>query len=57
VLDRAIPQAMGARRGGDPARLVCDGTRARAELGWAPSRSTMPRMIGDAWRWRETGRY
>ena len=57
TLGMAIPQAAGARRGGDPARLVCDGTRARADLGWAPSRSSLPRMIADAWRWRQTGRY
>jgi UDP-glucose-4-epimerase GalE len=57
TLGRAIPQAAGARRGGDPARLVCDGTRAREDLGWAPSRSSLPRMIADAWRWRQTGRY
>lgn len=57
TLDQTIPQAEGARRGGDPARLVCDGRRAMEMLGWAPTRSSLPQMIGDAWRWRETGRY
>jgi UDP-glucose 4-epimerase len=57
ALDMAIPQKIGDRRGGDPARLVCDGRRAMQTLGWAPSRSDLPQMIADAWRWRATGRY
>ncbi|MEM6441717.1 MAG: UDP-glucose 4-epimerase GalE, partial [Pseudomonadota bacterium] len=57
VVGEAIPQRMGARRPGDPSRLVCDGTRAQEVLGWAPSRSVMAEMIGDAWAWRQTGRF
>jgi UDP-glucose-4-epimerase GalE len=57
TLAMAIPQKTGARRGGDPARLVCDGSRAKQVLGWAPSRSDLPQMVADAWRWRETGAY
>jgi UDP-glucose-4-epimerase GalE len=47
----------GARRAGDPARLVCANLRARELLGWRPERSTLPEMIGDAWAWRQTGRF
>ncbi len=47
----------GARRPGDPARLVCENLRAREELGWRPARSTLPEMIGDGWAWRQTGRF
>ncbi len=53
----AIPAEIGPRRGGDPARLVCDGARARAALDWTPRRAALETMIADAWRWfgREWG--
>ncbi len=57
VVGVPIPVVSGARREGDPTRLVCDGSRARATLGWRPTRSTLERMIADAWAWRRTGRY
>lgn len=57
ALQIKVPRAIGARRGGDPARLVCDYARARELLGWAPKRSVMETMVTDAWRWRQTGRY
>lgn len=64
VIDRAraatgleIPETSGPRRPGDPARLVCDGRLAMAELDWRPTRSDLDRMIRDAWRWRQRGRY
>ncbi|MEO1688447.1 MAG: UDP-glucose 4-epimerase GalE [Pseudomonadota bacterium] len=57
VVGEPIPQKMGERRPGDPSRLVCDGTRAQEVLGWSPSRSVMSEMIGDAWAWRQTGRF
>jgi UDP-glucose 4-epimerase len=60
VIDRArhvtgleIPEETGARRSGDPARLVCDPSRARAELGWRAERSDLDRMIADAWAWTQ----
>ncbi|MAS42642.1 UDP-galactose 4-epimerase [Albimonas donghaensis] len=57
VVGETVPMNYGPRRPGDPARLVCDGTRAREVLGWSPERSVMAQMIGDAWAWRQTGRY
>ncbi|MGM0584970.1 MAG: UDP-glucose 4-epimerase GalE [Pseudomonadota bacterium] len=57
VTGREVPVALGPRRPGDPARLVCDATRAREVLGWTPARSQMARMIADAWAWRQTGRF
>ncbi|MEC9435445.1 MAG: UDP-glucose 4-epimerase GalE [Pseudomonadota bacterium] len=57
VVGETVPMNYGPRRPGDPARLVCDGTRAREILGWSPERSVMARMIGDAWAWRQTGRF
>lgn len=52
-----VPVTVGPRRPGDPARLVCDGSRAREILGWRPRRSVLAEMIGDAWAWRQTGRF
>ncbi|MGR3781362.1 MAG: UDP-glucose 4-epimerase GalE [Albimonas sp.] len=57
VVGTEIPLSVGPRRPGDPSRLVCDGSRAREVLGWEPRRSVMAEMIGDAWGWRQTGRY
>ena len=57
ALQMKVPRKVGDRRGGDPARLVCDGSEAQRRLGWAPKRSVMETMVTDAWRWRQTGRY
>lgn len=64
VIDRAedvtgvrVPRVRAARRPGDPARLVCDASRAARILGWKPQFSDLDTMIADAWRWRRTGGY
>ena len=57
VTNRAVPMVDGPRRGGDAVKLVCGSTRAKAELGWQPGRSTMQQMIADAWRWHQNGAY
>ncbi|NOR29947.1 MAG: UDP-glucose 4-epimerase GalE [Sulfitobacter sp.] len=57
VTNRAVPIKEGARRPGDCTKLVSGSTRAAAELGWVPKRSTMSQMISDAWRWHQTGHY
>ena len=57
VTNRAVPIVEGLRRPGDCARLVSGSTRAAADLGWQPSRSTLAQMIGDAWRWHQSGHY
>ncbi len=51
VTNREVPVVIGPRRGGDAASLVSGSARAMEELGWEPTRSTMPQMITDAWRW------
>ncbi len=62
VIDRAeavtgvrVARIRAARRPGDPARLVCDASRAARVLGWKPRFSDLDTMIADAWRWRRTG--
>nr|WP_247651175.1 UDP-glucose 4-epimerase GalE [Roseovarius autotrophicus] len=57
VTGTPVPVIEGMRRPGDCARLVSGSTRARAELGWVPVRSTLQAMIEDAWRWHEAGHY
>ena len=36
----------------EPAELVADCTRIRADLGWAPSRSSLRQIIADSWQAR-----
>jgi len=57
VTDRTVPYNEGPRRAGDCTKLVSGSSRAKEELGWTPDRSTLPRMIADAWRWHQTGHY
>ncbi len=52
VVGAPIPHVVGPRRAGDPPVLVASNERAREILGWIPSRSTLPEMIGSAWAWR-----
>ncbi|RVT83397.1 UDP-glucose 4-epimerase GalE [Rhodobacteraceae bacterium CCMM004] len=57
VTNREVPVTDGPRRPGDATALVSGSTRAEAELGWSPRRSTLETMIADAWRWHQSGRY
>lgn len=57
VTGLAPPCAVGPRRQGDPAQLVCDGARGAEILGWRPRRSDLDTMIADAWRWSQRGGY
>lgn len=43
----------GARRAGDPARIVGSAQRARVDLGWVAKRSSIEQIIEDAWRWHQ----
>ncbi len=57
VTNREVPVETGPRRPGDCTKLVSGGSRAEAELGWTPRRSTLETMISDAWRWHQNGHY
>ena len=57
ITGRTVPVVEGLRRPGDCTKLVSGSSRAEAELGWKPVRSSMTRMIADAWRWHQTGHY
>lgn len=52
VTGRAVPHAVQGRRAGDPAVLIASGDKARAELGWAPTRS-LEQMVADAWAFHQ----
>lgn len=51
VSGRDFSVIYGERRPGDPARLVADSRRARAELGWNPRHAELGTIIEHAWRW------
>ncbi|MFG6589164.1 UDP-glucose 4-epimerase GalE [Sulfitobacter sp. MOLA879] len=51
VTNGPVPIKEGPRRAGDAVKLVCGSDKARTQLGWTPSRSTMPQMLRDAHRW------
>jgi UDP-glucose 4-epimerase len=49
VTGRDITAVLAERRPGDPAVLVASAERARAVLGWTPSRTDLDGIIADAW--------
>lgn len=55
--NKDVPLTYGDRRPGDATSLVSGSTRAGTELGWTPERSTLDQMIGDAWRWHQSGHF
>lgn len=57
VTNRHVPYEVGPRRDGDCTKLVSGSQKAEKLLGWKPHRSTMPKMIADAWRWQQNGIY
>jgi UDP-glucose 4-epimerase len=48
-----VPVEEGARRAGDPARLVADAARARQVLGWTPRYGDLETIVRHAWRWEQ----
>ena len=53
VTGHPIPVTMAGRRAGDPAVLIASSARAKAELGWQPSRTDLDTIIADAWAFTE----
>jgi UDP-glucose 4-epimerase len=49
---KPLPIQMAARRLGDAPVLVGDNAKARAELGWKPSRD-LDAILSSAWRWHQ----
>jgi UDP-glucose 4-epimerase len=49
VTGHPVPVVVGARRAGDPARLVASSARIRRDLGWAPEHTELTEIVADAW--------
>ncbi|UJF33565.1 UDP-glucose 4-epimerase GalE [Paenibacillus hexagrammi] len=54
VTGHAIPAVVEPRRAGDPAVLIASSERARAELGWKPTRDSLEAIIESAWNWHQS---
>jgi len=55
VSGRLMPDVKGARRPGDPARLVADASLAQRVLGFITQRSSLQQIVADAWAWHTSG--
>lgn len=55
VTGHELPVKGADRRAGDPAVLIASSERARSELGWAPSRTEIGRIVADAWAFAQLG--
>lgn len=53
VTGTPVPVVEGARRAGDPARLVADSRLARETLGWTPRYVDLDTIIAHAWQWEQ----
>ena len=53
VTGAVIPERIGPRRAGDPARLVASSDLIRRELGWSPRYPGLQQIIETAWRWHQ----
>lgn len=51
ITAQAIPVQEGARRDGDPARLVAEAAKIKQELGWQPVYADLNTIVEHAWRW------
>ena len=49
VTGKRVPYKIVGRRDGDPAELVADSSKLRAELKWEPTRSSLDQIVREAW--------
>lgn len=49
VTGHPIPAELAPRRAGDPATLIASSAKAKAELGWQPTRTELRAVVEDAW--------
>ncbi|MCR5833458.1 MAG: UDP-glucose 4-epimerase GalE [Selenomonadaceae bacterium] len=54
VTGQDIKTEYGARRAGDPARLIASGEKARKILGWSPRFDDVEKIIATAWNWHKS---
>jgi UDP-glucose 4-epimerase len=51
VTGKEIPAKTGPRRAGDPSILIASSDKAKQILGWNPTRTSVTKIIEDAWNW------
>ncbi|MEC5423461.1 UDP-glucose 4-epimerase GalE [Virgibacillus sp. C22-A2] len=51
VTGKEIPAVGGPRRAGDPSVLIASSKKAKHVLGWQPSRTSITKIMQDAWDW------
>lgn len=56
VTGKRVPYVMGARREGDPPRLVASPGRLRERLGWNPAYPNLVQIVEHAWRFASRSR-
>jgi len=54
VTGHAIAAKVGERRAGDPSTLIASSDKAKKILGWQPTRTSIEKIIADAWTWHES---
>ena len=54
VTGKDIPVIVGPRRAGDSAILIASSDKAKQILGWNPSRTSITKIIDDAWKWHSS---
>lgn len=54
VTGHPIPARIAPRRAGDPAILVASSEKAKAELGWNPTKTDLETIVADAWEFTQT---
>ena len=51
ITGHPVPVVVGARRAGDPPRLVADAALAREQLDWQPRYPDLDTIVAHAWAW------
>lgn len=54
VTGKEIPVKIGSRRAGDPSILIASSAKAQDILGWNPTRTSVTKIISDAWNWHSS---
>ena len=54
VTGQKIKKELGARRAGDPARLIASSDKARKILNWTPQFDDVEKIIATAWNWHKS---
>ncbi|WP_088052783.1 UDP-glucose 4-epimerase GalE [Virgibacillus dakarensis] len=54
VTGKEIPAESGERRAGDPSVLIASSDKAKNVLGWNPARTSIKKIMQDAWNWHES---